>query len=298
MRRFVMTLAVCLCVTSTFAQDRSAQVPGTQPLTIDKPLDVFMIEGLDRFCLKEIEKAREQRDSLWKRDYSSLEAYEKSIAPYREKFRTIIGAVDPRVPAKGLEFVSSTIDSALVATASDGSYEVYSVKWPVLDGVNAEGLFLKPKAPAVARVIALPDADWTPEMIVGLAPGVDPASHFAAHLAAFGCEVLVPTLISRDDTFSGSPELNRYTNQTHREWVYRSAFEMGRHVIGYEVQKVMAAVDQFTFRNGAGYGDWHDVLGRSPGCTVDTTRAVHKSKARSKSGRLSTLAGQNQHKLL
>ena len=251
MRSILLAVASCLCVTVAFAQDRPAQVPGTQPLSIDQPLDVFMIEGLDRFCLKEIEKAREVRESLWKRDYSSLAAYEKSIAPYREKFRTIIGAVDQRVPANGLEFVSSTIDSALVATAADGSYEVYSVKWPVLDGVNAEGLFLKPKGPAVARVIALPDADWTPEMIVGLAPGVDPASHFAAHLAAFGCEVLVPTLISRDDTFSGSPELGRFTNQTHREWVYRSAFEMGRHVIGYEVQKVMAAVDQFTFRNEA-----------------------------------------------
>jgi dienelactone hydrolase len=249
MRPFVLTLAICLCATTVFAQDRPATLPGTEPLTIDKPLDVFMIEGLDRFCLKEIEKAREQRESLWKRDFSSLEAYEKSIAPYREKFRTIIGAVDPRLPAKGLEFLSTTVDDALVATAADGSYSVYSVRWPVLDGVTAEGLFLKPKAPAVARVIALPDADWTPEMIVGLAPGVDPASHFAAHLAAFGCEVLVPTLISRDDTFSGNAEIGRFTNQPHREWVYRSAFEMGRHVIGYEVQKVMAAVDQFTLRN-------------------------------------------------
>ncbi len=226
-------------------------LPGTQKLVLDQPLDVVMVAGLDRFCLKEIEKAGAQRESLWKRDYSSLEAYEKSIAPYREKFRTIIGAVDPRVPAKGLEFISTTVDEALVTTAEDGSYSVYAVRWPVLDGVTAEGLFLKPKGPAVARVIAIPDADWTPEMIVGLAPGVDPASHFAAHLAACGCEVLVPTLISRDDTFSGSPELNRYTNQTHREWVYRSAFEMGRHVIGYEVQKVLAAVDQFTFRNEA-----------------------------------------------
>ncbi len=251
MRPYLLTLAICLCATTVSAQDRPAQVPGTQPLTIDKPLDVFMVEGIDRFCLKEIEKAREQRDSLWKRDYSSLEAYEKSLAPYREKFRTIIGAVDPRVPAKGLEFISTTTQDSLVATAADGSYTVHAVRWPVLDGVTAEGLFLKPKAPAVARVIALPDADWTPEMIVGLAPGVDPASHFAAHLAAFGCEVLVPTLISRDDTFSGNAELGRFTNQTHREWVYRSAFEMGRHVIGYEVHKVMAAVDQFTFRNEA-----------------------------------------------
>ncbi|RLS44477.1 MAG: hypothetical protein DWH84_04525 [Planctomycetota bacterium] len=246
MRSILLAVASCLCVTVAFAQDRSAQVPGTQPLSIDQPLDVFMIEGLDRFCLKEIEKAREVRESLWKRDYSSLEAYEKSIAPYREKFRTIIGAVDPRVPAKGLEFVSSTIDSALVATAADGSYEVYSVKWPVLDGVNAEGLFLKPKGPAVARLIALPDADWTPEMICGLAKH---DTKYASMLAVAGCEVLVPTLINREDTFSGNADLNRFTNQTHREWVYRSAFEMGRHVIGYEVQKVLAAVDQFSFRN-------------------------------------------------
>ena len=36
------------------------------------------------------------------------------------------------------------------------------------------------------------------------------------------------------------------TNQPHREFVYRMAFEMGRHVIGYEIQRVLAAVDWFT----------------------------------------------------
>jgi dienelactone hydrolase len=35
------------------------------------------------------------------------------------------------------------------------------------------------------------------------------------------------------------------TDQPHREWIYRQAFHMGRHVIGYEVQKVLAAVDWF-----------------------------------------------------
>jgi dienelactone hydrolase len=39
--------------------------------------------------------------------------------------------------------------------------------------------------------------------------------------------------------------LNRFTNLPHREWIYRQAFEMGRHLIGYEVQKVLAAVDWF-----------------------------------------------------
>ena len=43
----------------------------------------------------------------------------------------------------------------------------------------------------------------------------------------------------------GQPELKRFTNQPHREFVYRMAYQMGRHVIGYEVQKVLAAVDWF-----------------------------------------------------
>ena len=36
------------------------------------------------------------------------------------------------------------------------------------------------------------------------------------------------------------------TNLTHREWIWRQAFEAGRHPIGYEVDAVRAAVDWFT----------------------------------------------------
>src|SRR5262249_21884477 len=36
-----------------------------------------------------------------------------------------------------------------------------------------------------------------------------------------------------------------FTNQPHREWIYRQSYEMGRHIIGYEVSKIQAAVDWF-----------------------------------------------------
>src|SRR4051812_6046273 len=53
------------------------------------------------------------------------------------------------------------------------------------------------------------------------------------------------------------------TNQSHGEWIYRMAYEEGRHIIGYEVQKVLAAVDWFEHENAAravpigvaGYGE-------------------------------------------
>ena len=55
-------------------------------------------------------------------------------------------------------------------------------------------------------------------------------------------------LINREDTFSGIPGIGM-TNMPHREWIYRMAFEVGRHIIGYEVQKVLAAVDWFGAEN-------------------------------------------------
>ena len=33
------------------------------------------------------------------------------------------------------------------------------------------------------------------------------------------------------------------TNQPHREFIYRMAYQLGRHIIGYEVQKVLSLVD-------------------------------------------------------
>jgi dienelactone hydrolase len=80
-------------------------------------------------------------------------------------------------------------------------------------------------------------------MILGLAPGIAPASQFARRLAESGCQIFIPTLVNRSDTWSGNSRFKRFTNQPHREWIYRQAYEMGRHIIGFEVQKVVAAVD-------------------------------------------------------
>jgi dienelactone hydrolase len=131
----------------------------------------------------------------------------------------------------------------------------------VLDGVTAEGLLLEPTRELRGSVIALPDADQTPEQIVGLAKGVAEESQFARRLAENGFKVLVPVLISRGCEFSGNPHV-AMTNQPHREWIYRQAYHMGRHVIGYEVQKTLAAVDWFKKRDGpkarigvVGYGE-------------------------------------------
>ena len=242
-----MKTHVALLLTVVLAQAIRAQdeppLPGTKPLTLQGDLSAQMVAGVDRFLKREIERAIVERQKSWQRDFSSREAYEKSVEPNRQRLRRIIGAVDPRLPVTALEWVGGTTQPALVAETE--LYSVHAVRWPVFAGVCGEGLWLKPKREPVARVVALPDADQTPEMLVGLSPGLPPERQFARRLAEHGCELLVPVLINRDDTWSGNAQIKRFTNQPHREWIYRQAYELGRHVIGYEVQKVLAAVDWF-----------------------------------------------------
>lgn len=218
-----------------------------------------MVEGINRYLSRALVSSVQQRDSFWKRDYSSRADYENSIAENRQRFRKVIGVVDERVAFESPALDATLKQSALVA--STAGYKIYEVRWPVLPGVEGEGLLIEPVVNPIARVVALPDADWSPEALAGLAPGLSPAAQYARRLAENGCEVLVPVVIDRSDTWSGNPAIGVATNQSDREFIYRGAFEMGRHIIGYEVQKVLAVVDWFSRKTPAipigvmGYGE-------------------------------------------
>jgi len=218
-----------------------AVLPGTKELTAKGDLAAEMVGGIDKYLMRELAASVEKRKQYWKPDFSSVEAYTKSVQPNRERLKKILGVVDKRVPVE-MQYVATNDTPALVAET--GRYKVFAVRWPVLEGVDGEGLLLEPKQHPIANVIALPDADWAPEKILVEAED-SKASAFAHQLASRGCRVIVPVLIDRTDTWSGNPKLGRMTNQPHREFIYRMAFEMGRHIIGYEVQKVLALVDWF-----------------------------------------------------
>ncbi|HBB73766.1 MAG TPA: hypothetical protein DC048_04860, partial [Planctomycetaceae bacterium] len=75
------------------------QLPGTA--RIDWPeadLSQRLMDGAHRFIDRKIAESEAQRGRAWSRDFSTPEAYVRSVAPNRERFRTIIGAVDDRLP--------------------------------------------------------------------------------------------------------------------------------------------------------------------------------------------------------
>ncbi len=231
---FLSALVFAALITAVRAQS----LPGTRPLEPDADFSATMVAGIDRFLLRETAASKAKRGEFWRRDFLSAESHEKSVQPNRERLRRMIGAVDPRVPIAGLEFIGGTGGSSLLAETE--SVAVHRVRWPVLDGITGEGVLIQPKERPLGRVIYIPDADELPEKLAGLANGfVDPI------LEASGCTIVIPALIDRGTDFAGSERLGIRQNTPHREWIYRQAFEMGRHVIGYEVQKILSLVDWF-----------------------------------------------------
>jgi dienelactone hydrolase len=238
MRTFLVLAGLLLFTAPAAAQQT---LPGTKPLIMPGDLAAQMVAGIDDYLMKALDASVEQRRKAWQPDVSSPDAYRKWIEPKRDKLRRILGMVDERLPCRELEYVSSTRKSALAGVSP--RFKAFAVRWSVLSGVHGEGLLLEPAGKPVARVLVVPDADQTPEMLAGLTAGLPASGQAARRLAEAGCLVLMPTLIDRKDTWSGNAKIGVMTNQPHREFIYRMAFEMGRHLIGYEVEKVLAGVD-------------------------------------------------------
>ena len=210
----------------------------TKPLTVEGDIASHLVAGVDRFLLRELSASIARREQHWSRDFTSHAAYARSVEPNRKRLANIIGLRDERVAFDGLTLASTTAGSALVGQTD--RITIRAVSWPAFGDVTAAGLLLEPRGrDAVANVVALPDCNQLPEQIAGLAEGLPPELQYARRLAGSGCRVVVPLLVNRAEKMS---------KLSNREYLYRSAFEMGRHLIGYEVQQSLAVVDWFSKR--------------------------------------------------
>lgn len=221
--------------------------------------DLFerMMDGAHQFAERKIDDAQFTRTQYWTYDFSSKERYEQSIEPNRQRLREIIGAVDRRAPAR-MEYFGDDVNPSRVAETD--SYVIEQVRWDAVVGVPVEGLLALPNKKPVGFVVVVPDADQIPEQLMGLVGDVSPEAQIGRRLVENGFAVVIPAVVNRRKLETDDERLIR-SDQTHREWICRQAYHMGRHVIGYDVQAVLAAVDWCEQRDPesrigvAGYGE-------------------------------------------
>src|SRR5208337_2631455 len=135
------------------ASSAPSTLPGTTPLTITGDLAAQMVEGIRKHLLRATAESLESRPGLWNRNFNSAQDYEGSIAPEREQFRKIIGAVDRRVPEPVLQILAAT--PAFPEIARGSRFKTYAVRWEVCESavgdysaLEGEGLLLQPLATA------------------------------------------------------------------------------------------------------------------------------------------------------
>lgn len=216
-------------------------LPGTQPLEATGDLSAKMVEGIDQWLERETAHAAEERAHTWQAAAKDPAQWETFAKARREELRRLLGIVDARETGP-LEY--SGLAGLGKKEENYGPYPVENVRWPVLPGVQGEGVLYRPLKTPRGIVIVLPDADRSPE-----------SASYTLDFLEQDWMVLSMALVDRRDTWSGIESMQRFTNQPHREWIYRQAFEVGRTVIGYEAQKVLAAIDALRFKNSAFAGE-------------------------------------------
>jgi len=218
--------------------DRIATFPETDRLDWSDDIASRMIDCIDAFLLRQTDRIQEMREQAWQSALSSKEWPKEWLQAKRGRLGQILGLKESRSNPVRMSLLAPPGEDLAIAEAA--SYRVYSVAWDVFPDLRAEGLLLSPKdGQPKACVVAIPDADVSPEALIGLEPGVPAESQYARRIAESGCLVLIPGLISREIA------KRRNVSLTHREFLYRPAYELGRHIIGYELEKIFAAFDYF-----------------------------------------------------
>ena len=186
-------------------------LPGTAPLEFRGDPAAEMVAGIGRYL---------ERIRPW---------FAARRNPDPHELRRLIGAIDRRPDPVRLEFVSSPEEPAVLA--SGDTFEVLAVRWSALDGMEAEGLYLRQFTAPRHLAIFLPETDRLPEDCLEI-----------FDFAAAGADVIVPLLLSSSQPPPPAPA-GWARQQNEREWILRMGFPLGRHPLGLEVQKVLALTD-------------------------------------------------------
>ncbi len=241
MQRLSLNLLLTAAILTPAVLFAGERLPGTDPLTL--PDDVRSADLVPKYrqqvhdyFQRRIDQARDLRDKLWKPDFASVEAYEKSVAAHRVNCRKMLGLVDECAKMDQAK-------SEPVVESADCRVERITI--PMFAGLSARGLLLSPKADRRwPVVIVCPDATTWPEQFVGLAGDVGPPA-WLRDLLARGAAVYIPQSIER---LTDHPYCKKIKNKDRRIILYRLGYVVGRTMPGMDVQDVVAAVDYLSKR--------------------------------------------------
>lgn len=166
------------------------------------------------------------RDKRWQPDFSSLHGYELSVEAHRLHLRKMLGLAD---------LASSQAETTVLAKNENETIE--RVKITSQSGLDAQALIFVPQGRGRQPVvIAIPDADKSPEEFAGIAEGATPAE-WLRNLLGRNVAVAIPVMVERRADHALCLQSGGHDR---RRMLWRLGFLVGRTLVGVEVQQVMA----------------------------------------------------------
>ena len=181
----------------------------------------------------QVEMASINRKDYWQRDFSSVEAYSKSVSAYREDFRQLVS-----VPQECLEGTPPTLKSNDYITSLKG-VDIFLWKLNVCNNSFVThalvGIPTDAQAP-LPLIIIFHGTSGTPEKTLGLENN-EYHHQFGLKLAQEGYMVFVPLIITQPQSII-TIDNNRMRNELDNR-----ATSLGRRLVGIEIGQAISTLD-------------------------------------------------------
>jgi len=194
-------------------------------------------QSFDRYYTRRCEQSDEEIARRWHRDFSSLEAYEASVAPNREHLRALLGGWPDRWSRERGDLAPEgmVIDRC-------GPYTVSRIFITLFEDVRIDFLLLVPNGLTgpTPVVMAMHGLGSTPEDACGFVPDPGCYNAFGSQLAEAGYVVVAPRMMGPANK---------------RNWLYRKAMLMGENLFGAEMFGLSRVVDYLQGPDCAEFAD-------------------------------------------
>jgi dienelactone hydrolase len=232
-------LALLLIAAACGAVSAAEHLPGTAPLALPQQTAEIVqvqLKQVRDYFLQRIRAADKERRDRWQPDFTSREAYERSLDQHRIRCRSMLGLEESRLTSR---------PAVLAVVAAGKGCRLERVSLPLATGISARGLLLVPAAAGRHPVAILcPDADTWPERCAGLLEDGRPPP-WLQNLVAQGIMVYLAQSIER---LADHPYCTTTRGKDRRSILYRLGYPVGRTMIGLDVQDVLAALDYLSRR--------------------------------------------------
>lgn len=156
------------------------------------PRQKALFEQYAAYYLRHIKSEYDRRGRFWNRDFSSPEAYERSVEPNRQHFLSAIG---------GWPWERGELGLRRERVAELPAFTVERVHYRLLDTISTDALLLVPHGPGPFPALMVPaGVNGVPETVCGFTEmGRDPTNAYhriGARLAAHGYLVLAIRMVT------------------------------------------------------------------------------------------------------